>query len=52
MASAIHATPLSHLRSVVGKVEIAPVHSDYWREMNALSLMGFAGRRLNRFHAL
>ncbi len=26
--------------------------SDCWREMNSLSLMGFAGRHLNRFHAL
>lgn len=44
---------LPSYRSVmISKVEIAPVHSDCWREMNSLSLMGFAGRHLNRFHAL
>jgi len=34
------------------KVKIAPVHSDFCCETCSLSLMGSAGQRLNRLHAL
>lgn len=34
------------------KVEIAPVHPDFSCETHSLSLMGSAGRRLDRLHAL
>lgn len=34
------------------KVTIAPVHSDFLRGRCPLSLMGFAGRSLDRLHAL
>jgi len=33
-------------------VKIAPVHPDFLCETNSLSLMGSAGRRLDRLHAL
>ncbi len=34
------------------KEKIAPVHSDFCCESSSLSLMGSAGRRLDRLHAL
>jgi hypothetical protein len=34
------------------KVKIAPVHPDFHYETCSLSLMGSAGQRLNRLHAL
>jgi len=34
------------------KEKIAPVHPDFWCEANSLSLMGSAGRRPDRLHAL
>ena len=34
------------------KVKIAPVHPDFRCETCSLSLMGSAGRRLDRLHAL
>jgi hypothetical protein len=50
----VHGRPLFAKRSLDHgvKVKIAPVHSDFRCETRSLSLMGLAGRRLDRLHAL
>ena len=51
---AVHGRPrFAKLSTCCGtKEKIAPVHPDFMRETNSLSLMGSAGRRLVRLHAL